>query len=43
MIWTLGSFDNGILSGLEVVGCIVVAIAAALNWFAVRAITSPPL
>jgi hypothetical protein len=43
IIWTGGSFDNGILSGLEVVGCIVVAMAAGLNWSAVRVITTPPL
>ena len=43
VIRTAGSFDHGILSGLEVVGCIVVAMAAALNWFAVRAITTAPI
>lgn len=37
--WTAGSFDHGILSGLEVAGCFVVA----LNWFAVRAITTAPI
>ena len=40
--FAISSFDNGTMSGLEVVGCVVVAIASALNWFAVRAITTRP-
>lgn len=41
VIWTAGSLDNGILSGLELYACIAIAMVAGLNWFAVRAITEP--
>jgi len=38
VLWVGGSFDRGILSGLEIVMLLLVGLAAALNWFAVRLI-----
>jgi hypothetical protein len=37
-LWLGGSFDHGILSGLEVVGVVVVAVAVGMNWWAIRLI-----
>jgi hypothetical protein len=37
-VWFGGSFDHAILSGLEIVGVVSVALAAAINWWAIRLI-----
>ena len=46
LIWIIiiGSFDYGMISGLEVVGATLVALAATINWYAVRLVVDfgPP-
>jgi hypothetical protein len=37
-VWFGGSFDHGILSELEMAGVGIVALAAAINWWAIRLI-----
>jgi hypothetical protein len=38
VLWIVGSFDYGTMSGLEIAGVMVVALAATVNWYAVRLI-----
>jgi hypothetical protein len=36
LLWIVGSFDYGTMSGLEMAGVMVVALATSVNWYAVR-------
>ncbi len=40
LLFALASFDAGSLSGLEVVGLVVVAAALAVNWLVVRSLVA---
>jgi hypothetical protein len=35
-LWIIGSFDCGMISGLELIAATLAAIAASINWSAVH-------
>ena len=36
VVWIVGSFDYGIVSGLEVGAAALAAVAVSVNWYAVH-------